>query len=233
MHSPYRLSEDIHACQIGDAWIFLDVGRDRYFCLVSQQATWFTHLVDCERPLPLSDDALRFAEHLRRRGILSSTPRPASRAPEIHAPVSTQLRVCARGPSRPVSRWRQIATLTRGMVRLGHLQTPEKRNLKKIIQTVQGWKHQVASRDAPHVMSGLALSQSFHALSPWFFTSRDACFFRSLLLVYFLARYDVLSDWTFAVRLSPFRAHCWVSAEGLLLNEDPDIAAGYTPVLTL
>lgn len=233
MNSPYQLSEDIHACQIGDTWIFLDVRGDRYFCFVSQQADWFTELNGSARPAPLSDGALRFAEQLCAKGILSRTPLALARPSVARPPSQYQSGLNAPGRLRSVSSGTHIAALTRGMVRLGHLQDPEKRNLRKIFHTVQGWKHDVTIKGAPKSISAPALSQRFHALSPWFFTSRDACFFRSLLLVYFLARHDVVSDWTFAVRLSPFRAHCWVSADGLLLNEDPDIAAGYTPMLTI
>jgi hypothetical protein len=233
MFSPYKLPEEVHACRIGDTWIFLDVRRDRYLCLVSQQATWFTQLNDAGRLATVSDDALRFAEHLCTRGLLTRSHPPVWRSPEVRPASSTQPGINVRERLRSVSRWTEFAMMTHGMARFGHLQNPKRRNLKKILHTVQGWKSKAAAKEASQTSSALGLSQSFHALSPWFFTSRDACFFRSLMLVYFLARHNVLSDWSFAVRLSPFRAHCWVSAQGVLLNEDPDVAAGFTPVLSI
>ena len=48
---------------------------------------------------------------------------------------------------------------------------------------------------------------------------RPKCLLGSFALLHFLDRYGLTADWVFGVQLFPFRAHCWVAADGVLLNE--------------
>jgi len=53
------------------------------------------------------------------------------------------------------------------------------------------------------------------ALTPF----RPKCLLGSFALLHFLDRYGHAADWVFGVQLFPFRAHCWIAADGALLNE--------------
>lgn len=57
------------------------------------------------------------------------------------------------------------------------------------------------------------------------------CLFRSFFLLHFLARYGKTADWTFGVTLFPFRAHCWLARDDLLIGETADRAAQFSPIL--
>jgi hypothetical protein len=45
------------------------------------------------------------------------------------------------------------------------------------------------------------------------------CLFGSFALLHFLDRYGLGADWVFGAQLFPFRAHCWLASDGMLLNE--------------
>ncbi len=231
MPAYYTLSDSAHACLVGQTWVILDTREDRYLCLAGRQSDWFDEIY--EQGIPSSPDAVRFAARLCARGILTHSVQPRSMAACAQPVVRGQMTVHSPDGFRSPVRAADLLTLARGMVILGHLQDPGRRNLHRIMSSVQGWKRKATTRYPPQDENAIERSQAFHSLSPWFFTAHDACFFRSLLLIYFLARSGVGADWTFGVRLSPFRAHCWVSADGVLLNEDPDVAAGFQPILTI
>lgn len=57
------------------------------------------------------------------------------------------------------------------------------------------------------------------------------CLFRSFFLLHFLARYGETADWRFGVTLFPFRAHCWLARDDLLIAETVDRAAQFSPIL--
>ncbi len=59
------------------------------------------------------------------------------------------------------------------------------------------------------------------------------CLFDSLALVRFLSGYDLYPDWVFGVQEDPFRAHCWVQAGEVVLNDHLDNVAVYTPIMTV
>jgi hypothetical protein len=48
---------------------------------------------------------------------------------------------------------------------------------------------------------------------------RPACLFNAFALLHFLDRYGLGADWVFGAQLFPFRAHCWLASDGMLLNE--------------
>jgi len=48
---------------------------------------------------------------------------------------------------------------------------------------------------------------------------RPKCLLGSFALLHFLDSYGLRASWVFGVQLFPFRAHCWVVSDGVLLNE--------------
>ncbi len=59
----YALGEGIHACAVDEAFVVLDILRDKYICLSGDQAYWFSEIINSEK-LPLCTDILRYAEYL-------------------------------------------------------------------------------------------------------------------------------------------------------------------------
>lgn len=238
MPARYFLKDSAYTCSIGETRIVLDTAQDKYFFFNGRQAGWFSELADTGPAPCLSPKAVLFGDRLCERGILARAPGAARVTRE--PPAEGALKDLSVSGKVPVHLRDVLAFLT-AFACLRGLQDPGRRNLSLVLAEVQRWKQaarrrrRAPDRAAHRVMyrDGPALARIFHALTPWFFCAHDACFFRSVLLIRFLSGYGVEADWTFAVRVSPFRAHCWVSCDGVLLNEDKDVADGFKPILTV
>lgn len=70
----------------------------------------------------------------------------------------------------------------------------------------------------------------FGRIRPWF-PRGYLCLLDALALNEFLARRGLYPDWIFGVQVQPFGAHCWVQAQGHLLNEEMEYASQFTPIM--
>ncbi len=57
-----------------------------------------------------------------------------------------------------------------------------------------------------------------------------SCLFDSLALGRFLWSAGVRSNLIYAVRGGPFSAHAWLEVGGVIINDDPEYCAGFTPM---
>ncbi len=208
----YALSPGVHASRIGDSWIFLDITRDKYYCLAGEPARQYSELMS-----PSASDCLS----ARACTVALATTRLQSALDDDFTPQNESV-----APQDVVRFVREFAACA-------HLQDPRRRQLARIIEDVRTLKSRVQEIARKESRSSESLARSFRRIAPCFFSAHDACFFSSLLLVRFLARSGISADWTFGVRLSPFRAHCWVSHQGLILNEDSLVVAGFEPILVV
>jgi hypothetical protein len=64
---------------------------------------------------------------------------------------------------------------------------------------------------------------------PW----RRLCVPDSLALARYLWKRDIDCEVIFGVRLDPFAAHAWVQSGDLLLSDNINVVADYTPVFRL
>ena len=62
------------------------------------------------------------------------------------------------------------------------------------------------------------------------YTYKDKCLFDSYLFFEHFVRQGVPVNWVFGVNLYPFAAHCWVEHQGLVLNDQLERVAAYTPI---
>lgn len=62
---------------------------------------------------------------------------------------------------------------------------------------------------------------------------QGVCLYRSFFLLQFLRARGLDARWVFGVRSWPFRAHCWLQAEDLVLDDSLDHVAAFTPILTV
>lgn len=66
-----------------------------------------------------------------------------------------------------------------------------------------------------------------------FVPGQGECLYRAWLLRSYLAGRGLGSSWVFGVRTWPFAAHCWLQCGDLVLDDDPDRAALYAPILVV
>ncbi len=87
-----------------------------------------------------------------------------------------------------------------------------------------------AQLDIDHIRRKVAV---FNRLRPLFYTERNACLFSTLAIKQFLSRERFLPQVVFGVATSPFKAHCWLQHEDIVINDIPEYVREYTPILVV
>ncbi len=78
----------------------------------------------------------------------------------------------------------------------------------------------------------MAEARLFDRWTPWA-PGQGQCLYRACLLRAHLASRGLGSTWIFGVRTWPFSAHCWLQVGDVLLDDDLDRVALYTPILVI
>ena len=105
------------------------------------------------------------------------------------------------------------------------------RHIHEIVCGVRARKAQASAAD-DSVETLRRHTAIFRKLRPWY-PRGYLCLFDALALVEFLARRRLFPTWVFGVQAQPFGAHCWVQAGAQLLNEGPEFANQFTPIMAV
>ncbi|WP_158085624.1 lasso peptide biosynthesis B2 protein [Henriciella aquimarina] len=231
MRDRYLLPHGVFACRTGGTVIFLDARHDRYACLNERQSAWFAEIGQSDGNT-LSHQAECLATQLTRRGLLCNEPE-TGRTALIPACAPRALNSLVDTYRPPLVYWRSAPHLLLALWTCRPLAGPRRRPLADALRAVGHWKSRLSGAGVPGTADLELIVRRFHGLTPYFFTTQDACYLRSLTLIRYLAGLGISADWVFGVRLAPFGAHCWVERDGLLLNESSDVAAEYEPLMAV
>lgn len=227
----FRLAPDIYFCASDGAYIFLDARTDRYFAYTGDTARLFSEIISADQADQLSRDAGQFADHLLRSGVLlrpAATGRPLRACTAPRPETSRFEQACLLAGDAKSSDWPHMLT---ALIRSWSLKRTH--SLRGVISGARRWKQHVPPGRAIGLDEVTERTARFIALAPFLFTTKDACLFRSLFLMRFLATKGIAATWTFGVRLAPFGAHCWVEYEGAVLNDHLEHVRGFAPILTI
>lgn len=223
------LGPGLHMCECDGICIFLDIPGDRYFCLSPEQSALFRKIAFADMTDPPTDRMLGFREALIRHRVLMFPgearpllpPARTARAPgalrDLRAsvpPAMTSVLAARVAHAALTTWWLEKRHRFEGVI--AHMEQLKEKPPQGPRNTTPDWETLVAA---------------FHDISPWLFTREDACRFRSIVLIRFLAGYGIAADWVFGVRLAPFGAHCWVEKGETVLNDQADRVREFTPIL--
>lgn len=76
------------------------------------------------------------------------------------------------------------------------------------------------------------LARRFMRARP-FYPKNGVCLLDSLALIRFLSLYNTFPRWVFGVREEPFKAHCWVQTDDIVLNDYHEQVSAYQPIMTI
>ena len=194
---------------VGDDAVFLDIARDAYFCLPGAAGAW--------RALQAgeaSGDAGQLAEVLAAAGyVRSEAPRETRRA----APVR-DLRDAPWPEVRAADIWRL------GRAWVDYLRHYRGRPFAHLL------RYATADRPSGGGPEVVRAARAFERLVVWLPVS-GKCLVRSFLLLRFLHHSGLTAEWVFGVAVWPFKAHCWLEADGVALDDAPERLAAYVPIL--
>lgn len=221
----YILCEGVSYCRVLDSYIFLDLRRDRYFCLGTEAACAFGALLSGSETDPVALADLMIDGVLKRTDG-SELPRHqtaiVAHGSLLHAGMPTDPDPGSGpdpgGVAEALSR-RLAAELTLGMRGLRGCVAKARRISERALPP-------------PDMAQASSASAAFAASSLW--RSRMArCVSISLATLGWFAARDCSATMVVGVKLHPFEAHCWVQVGDLLINDEVDKVRPFVPILSV
>ena len=202
---PLGLAPHVHAVQLGDDLVMLDLRGGRYLCLSGVAITEAGELQGHEDLLSeLQREGLVIAGALERRQPSRASPR---RSVEAAKPGARDLLAAARAVADTAGRYRG-------------------RPLRSLIDEARRARRGILCPDT----KTLELAARFQGFAPYLPVPAK-CLLRSFLLLGLLRRAGRDANWVFGVRTWPFAAHCWLQADDVVLDDDWERVAAYAPLL--
>jgi len=218
----FALAKGVSCCVLGAQLMFLDIERDRYFCLTPEADLAFCQLIAAA---PLDPAHQSIIDGLVARGLLARTD-------DDRAPVA-----CI-GPGIPelslIDTNRACSTVAVIQAGVGLYRTARALRRQRWPSVLAALAHDKAQLD-PARTSDEALADvaaAFEQLGG-FITPIDQCVPRSVAVMRRSIALGLAPTLVIGVRLRPFAAHCWVQHQKLLVNERVDRARNFTPILTV
>lgn len=198
---------DLAWCDLGGTLIFLDIARDRYFCL--------------------ADACNRKAFHELEQAGLGRVQQPACwpKPADWTPPIRTSLAIGSgsfRLPDIARAIWIQrrterrltstsfAATLTDLRCLMDAVDRRASKSRRTPAQNIRAFEHARLLR-----------------------TAADRCLPRSVALALCLASDGERTNLVIGVKLAPFGAHCWVQSGGEVLNDSVEEVLRYQPILII
>jgi hypothetical protein len=216
----------VHACFAANRTIFLDMKRGTYFGLDPEKTELLRHALDDSCEAEASAPAI--AAELIGMGLLT-TSRNASKTflpPNANAPEVSLLPLIDAPPRISAARVVRFLAIS-GSVALRLKLRPLEHSLSHLARR----KSRSTSRSTTDLDRARDLTKTFIHLRPFAYAARNRCLLDSLALAEYLASYGIRATCIFGVRANPFEAHCWVQIGGHVVNETPEIAKRYAPIL--
>lgn len=205
----------ISYCVCDDRAVFLDVERDRYFCLPSHLNQAFVRTV-------IDGDAMASAdaERLRALGIENPTPREFAARRNTHAMPIKEMVPSDRASSvlwASAAHWLVQSRLKRW--RFARLLAYERCRAPRRV------------RHTPD-QTLAKLHAAFRRTSLWM-GEADQCLARSIAFRMLAFRLGFAPTLVLGVKLDPFAAHCWVQSEDCVANDSLERVRCFTPIFAL
>jgi hypothetical protein len=237
----YLLANDVYACKINGASVFLELRTNRYFTIppdftavLDTSVAGFSSLGPTVATTPVSEaEAGSLVDSLLERGILSATP---SAGRVVSPPMSCMSRtISPRQRRRPRERPR-ASQVTNFVASIAHVRA--NLSLHRLLPIIE---HMRALRAAAPTLRADATSErefigaveTFRRLRTYVYTAKDACLFDSLVLTHFLHRYGLAPTFTIGVHNRPFAAHAWVQIGNFVIDDRLEALQRYTPILVI
>lgn len=213
----YALREGLTFCRVDGRFIFLDLPRDRYFCLSPTADQAFLDVTAGDSPMwvaaALRDGLLRETAH--------DTPPVACTPPALP-------RASLHDSHDMVSWTRVLGALTRRSASRAWLRA---RPLEAVLDRVQERKSSRADVELPEAqVSRLAAA---YRRAGMLISAQDQCLATSLAVAWQLAGLGATPHLIIGVKLRPFQAHCWVQLGDVVVNDQLDAVRLFTPILVV
>lgn len=219
---PLSLRPSLRFSIVGDGAVFLDLCSGRYFTI---PADFLPALRRWAQGASLSEKDLLSIERLKNHGILSDEPSLAPPKPftDVDVPDALIDASGARPGGHRVLRACAAQLLWSWRVR--------RWPIARLLRCYERMPMPAGSGSSPQAMLRLQQTVRAFEIAGICLGSHDRCLARSLALAAACRRRRLPVTLVIAVRPLPFAAHSWVQHGRFVLNETPDRAQLFTPIL--
>lgn len=210
----------------------MGVGGDELPCLSALVPGWPVDTSLGNAP-GLVERAFQAARRLCDAGLLTTDRRSGKAAypPQVEIGTTSLLRQIPDSPSRGslacLVRLAYAAVTVAAILRF--------RSLEWAIGRLRSRKmaHVVQMTPAGEAREMTTLSQDFFRLRPFVYSSRDKCLYDCLVLMEYLAYFELFPTLVIGVTTFPFLAHCWLQHGQLVLTDYVEHTRAFTPILVV
>ncbi len=206
-------------CVIGEQAVCLDLRLDRYFCV---KGPLNEALIDLSSSRTLTTSRRQTLRDSERRGVLRGLSEMVEMPPI--RPVGRSLLDQDRIRTSFADYGRVVLALLLAKRRLT-------KGLENALQLAADSRERRSAR-AEHQNPDWRLPWAFEYVAPYM-RSHDQCLLRSIALQSSLVRTGHNVRIVLGVSLRPFRAHCWVQYDDMVLNDVIDSVRAFTPIASL
>lgn len=218
----YRLRDGLSWCTCSGRAVFLDLERDRYFCLRPLDDIAFRQLANS--PSHTADPSV--LARLEGCGVLSLGAQatiPIRAATAVAA--KKDLAIEADGEARAIDVARAI---------LAHRRVQRAVQRQPLSEIVAAINKRTAGRVDETIAESAELRRlaAAFACSALFLRKQNNCLPRALA-VRLLCRKNQVPAIIFGIRLEPFSAHCWAQWQDAVVVGDLEVVQLFTPILVI
>ncbi|MES1973355.1 MAG: lasso peptide biosynthesis B2 protein [Pseudomonadota bacterium] len=213
----FGLRAGVSYCEVAGQLLFLDVRRDRYFCLSGTSEAAFRRVAQGAEVD--AADAAALASMIGDGLLLpGASPGPCPPVPCARVSLVDQLEVS----TDTAATLGAVASLARARAALRLLGL--ERTLARLPPIIGVPRN--AEQDANARLVAAAYQQAGLLV-----TALDRCLPRSIAVAHRCRRIGIPVDLILGVRLQPFAAHCWVQLVDAVVNDRLDKVRNFTPIL--
>lgn len=219
----YVVHNNLSFCQIGEHFVFLDIDKDKYFCLPAPMEQALASHLDEGRMLDPR------VSKLLERHTLSDRHNPAIRNIKGIKPAGRS----AMETPLPEKRLRPFVLLEVLVIVLCTKLELKFFTLKHVLDGLCVEKHHQMTQVKPSIVlleRRLSDAAAIYRRARLYVPINMRCLLDSLAMAKFLRRRQLHTHIVFGVALDPFSAHCWVQLGDLVLNDTVGNVNSHTPI---
>jgi hypothetical protein len=218
----FEIGNGLYCCVAENRLIFLDLSKDRYFCLPEEKDAEVRDVLNRGHDVI---DSAHLPSGIARDRDADAAFLPVREFDTSLLPLESEF-----------DRLRQHASpgdIIEAIVRQTQAHANLKRLLlRRLIERLRTRKEVMEPRLRDDAEKIRRLAQAFRA-SRLFIDNHDKCLQRSLALAHCMLGRGLRPTFVIAVKFKPFAAHAWVQNGTTLLNDRLDNVLPYTPILVV
>jgi Transglutaminase-like superfamily len=248
----YSLAPHVDGCCVGSYVVLIDTKNDQYIGVPAPESASLASCINgwpkkVDGTLPAavaiptdhddtSDSTLQLLEQLLSSGLLIPTTNANSRPPRAQAQraeralIEGYTEVSFTLKTKDIARFVMSLLKARKFQRSFEIWVNHLRSRRADISAVLRSSSLLPDPDMTATRHYLAV---FRCIRPFFYSTKDACLFDSMVLAEFLRHYRIFPQVILGVAQDPFSAHCWLQEGPVVLNDDPLHVSQFTPILVL